>query len=384
MVVSRYGATALALILALAGCVSDTGGGPEARPAGVAAGDGRSARLQPVAAPPINQVGTLRFGDGDFRPGGVTDFPDTGTVVGERVQLLASELESLQVDIIEQNRRLQEIRAAGIEAARTYFDRVSTINARLQVGTTPGNPILVEQWTEAQAALDRFNQLLAEMNDLATRVSAATGTAAFLLESVRATYGLSGAVDEDHEHLNTLEDETSQTVVLIDRLATELSQDISRTNSFLTTERANLQALQLAVANGELYGLALSNRVFISSVPRAANVREPQAGGIGVDAGTPPLVVIRFNRDDIDYEQPLYQAVSAALDRRPEAVFDLVAVSPAGGDQTATTVAANRARTNAERVLRTLIDMGLPASRITLSAAAGPEAEGSEVHLYVR
>ena len=383
MVVLRYRATALALVFALAGCVADTGAQRQDNPTGNA-GDVETAQLQPVATPPINQIGTLRFGNGDFQPGGVSSFPNTGTVVGDRVQQLAGELGGLQTDIADQNGRLQEVRANGIDTAQAYFALVGAINARLQVGTTPGNPILVEQWNEAQLALDRFSGLLTEMNELAARVAAASGTSAFLLDSVRATYGLSGAVDEDHRHLNILEDETSQTVVLIDRLATELSQDISRTNSFLTTERANLQALQLAVANGELYGLALSNRAFVSTVPNVASVRAPEVGAIGPAAGLPPLVVIRFDRDDVAYEQPLYQAVAAAIDRRPEAVFDLVAVSPAGGNPAETTIAANRARTNAERVLRTLINLGLPPGRITLSAANSADVAGSEVHLIVR
>jgi hypothetical protein len=389
MVVPRYRAFALVLIVALAGCVSDTGS-PRDRQVSQAADTENGAdadgppRLQPVASPPINQVGTLRFGQGNFEPNGVTSFPDTGTAVGDRVQQLADELQQLQANIADQNQRLQDIRARGIEAAQTYFNRVSAINARLQVGTTPGNPILVQQWNEAEAALDRFNALLTEMNQLSNEVSAATGSAAFLVESVRATYGLSGAVDEDHRHLNILEDETSQTVVLIDRLATELSQDVSRTNSFLTTERANLQALQLAVANGELYGLALSNRVFVSSVPRAVDVREPQAAAVGPATGQPPLVVIRFDRDNVNYEQPLYQAVAAALDRRPDSVFDLVAVSPEDADAGQAAVAANRARRNAERVLRTLIDMGLPPNRVTLSSATLPDVADPEVQLYVR
>ena len=68
MVLPRYRATALALVLALAGCVSDTGA-----PRGGAAGSGGgqpaqtaqtppAVQLEPAAAP-INQVGTLRFGD---------------------------------------------------------------------------------------------------------------------------------------------------------------------------------------------------------------------------------------------------------------------------------------------------------------------------------
>ena len=42
-----------------------------------------------------------------------------------------------------------------------------------------------------------------------------------------------------------------------------------------------------------------------------------------------PLVVIRFDRANVPYEQALYTAVSRALERRPQALFDLVAVAHA-------------------------------------------------------
>ena len=43
-----------------------------------------------------------------------------------------------------------------------------------------------------------------------------------------------------------------------------------------------------------------------------------------------PLVVIRFDRRNVKY-QVLYDAVSRALERRPNARFELVAVSPRAG-----------------------------------------------------
>src|SRR3546814_6499297 len=42
--------------------------------------------------------------------------------------------------------------------------------------------------------------------------------------------------------------------------------------------------------------------------------------------------VIRFDRPNVQYEQPLYSAVSRALERRPDAFFDVVAVSPQSGN----------------------------------------------------
>ena len=328
--------------------------------------------------------GGLALGTGDFTPGGVTFGTDTGTAVGQRVGELQSELGQLQSGIGNQNAQLQQIRTASITTAQNYFGLVAAINARLQVGTTPGNPILVQQYAEAQAELEQFGSTITDMNGLASNVAASSASAAFILESVRATYGLTGAVDEDHRNLNILEDEVNRTVVLIDRLLNELSEDLSRQTTYLNTERQNLQALQVAINNGELYGLSLANRAYVSSVPQLASAaRTPEPTSIGAATGQRPLVVIRFTSDDVDYEQPLYQAVSAALERRPQAVFDIVAVSPSEGGDATRALAANQSRRNAEGVLRTLVDLGLPPNQATLSSAAA-DVSGSEVHVYVR
>jgi hypothetical protein len=97
-----------------------------------------------------------------------------------------------------------------------------------------------------------------------------------------------------------------------------------------------------------------------------------------------PLVVIRFDRANVAYQQALYTAVNRALQRRPQAGFDLVAVAPAQGSPAQVSVSANRAKRSAEGVLRSLSEMGLPLERVRLSSITSPEAQTNEVHLYVR
>ncbi len=315
-------------------------------------------------------------------PGGGSS-ASTGTEVGRRTDELQGELGELQGAVREHGQQLQWIRAELVRNAQEYYGLVSAINSRLQVGTTPGNPILVAQWTEAQAKLSAFNDRVAELNGVGGAVAADNGRAAYLLQSVRATLGLSGAVDEDHRRLHMLADQVRQTEVVINRLLTELSDETARQTAYLNTERSNLQALQYAVGNGELYGASLTNRAAVG--PRVGAAAMPVAApAAGMATGGSALVVIRFDRDDIAYQQPLYQAVSQALQRRPEAMFDLIAVSPGSGGPAQATIAANSARTHAEDVLRTLVAMGLPPERVTLSSATSPAAAGSEVHLYVR
>jgi type IV pilus biogenesis protein CpaD/CtpE len=96
------------------------------------------------------------------------------------------------------------------------------------------------------------------------------------------------------------------------------------------------------------------------------------------------LAKIKFDRPNVEYEQPIYMAVTEALKRYPEAEFDLVAVNPTSGNAAEVAIETTRARRNAEKVLRTLTQMGLDTNRIDLSYNESSTATSSEVHLFVK
>ena len=318
------------------------------------------------------------LGSGQFQPGGVTPGAPTGTIVGDKVQQLRGDLQSIQAQISDENVVLQQHRSDARISASNYHDLVGKINARLQVGTTPGNPELVAQWNQAQVELGRVDDTISGMNSLANNVAATSSQAAFLLDSIRATFSLSGGIEEDHRQLTVLEDEANQTTVLIDRLFTELSDDIVRASRYLTNERANLNAMSVAIKNGDYLGGSLTNRAYGT----------PSQGVPGQGAGlvgrAQPLVVIRFEQNNVDYESALYTAVNRALELRPQAAFDVVAVAPGSGPATTVNLANNETQRNAESVVRSLRNMGLPQDRITLSRTTNPSSTIQEVHLYVR
>jgi hypothetical protein len=324
-----------------------------------------------------------RLGSTNFVPPAVTPGTPTGTFVGQKVMQLRGELQRMQQQISQENARLQDIRRETIEHSQSYHTAVGAINARLQVGTTPGNPNLVSQWNIAQRSLARIDGDVANMNSLANDVAGTSTMSSYLLETTRAAYGLTGAVDEDHRQLAILEDEVNRTVVLIDRLLNELSEDINRQTVYVSNERNNLTTLALAIKNGELFGGSLSNRAYSSAAPVAGAGMSPTAYSNGA-APRRPLVVIRFDKPNVQYQQALHTAVSRALERRPQALFDLVAVASGRGSPGQVTVATNRAKRDAEAVLRTLSGMGLPMDRIRLSAITSPQADTNEVHIYVR
>jgi hypothetical protein len=191
--------------------------------------------------------------------GQVQDNP-TGTFVGQRTQELLNDITKVRGVVATRNNELQDIRRAAATAAVTYHSSVAAVEARLQAGTTPGNPILLRQWDEAQANLDQMNSSVSRLNTLSTEVSADGSMVGYLLGSVKAAFELNGAIDEDHDNLKVLQDVVSQQVVGIERMKTEISQDLLRLNSYLNTERSNLQTLAFAIDRGEYLGNNLANR----------------------------------------------------------------------------------------------------------------------------
>ncbi len=311
----------------------------------------------------------------------VTPGEPTGTTAGKKAVELRKELERLRGSVAGRNGVIQKIRDETVENAQRYHSTVAAINARLQVGTTPGNQVLVQQWNTAQIQLNRTAENIDQMNAVAGEIASDSATAKSLLKTTRATSELTGAVDEDHRQLAALEDDLNRMWVLIDRLLRKVNGDVGRQISYLGYERKSLANLSFAIKSGEPVAVSLTNRAL-------AKAAEPAAGGSGrvgpAQAARRPLVVIRFDRADVNYEQALYKAVSRALERRPGAVFDLVAVAPKQGAPSQLALSSKSARRNAEKVWRSLASMGLPDNRMTLSATTREDAKTSEVRIYVR
>ena len=382
---SRAVAVAAALLLSggLAGCSSSpdsfwpsfAGGGP--KPAGQTAipPSAGEAAGQPLidsaAAPPI-------LGSTNFSPLGASQGEPTGTAVGQRVIQLRGELQNLDGRIGQHNTRLQELRALTAGNAQRYHSTVAAVTARLQLGTTPGNPVVINQWNAAQADLDRLSSDISSLNGLSNMVAEDAGMAEFLLDSARATYGLAGAIDEDHRQLGILEDETNRSLVLIQRLLGELSNDITRQTAYVANERARLTNLSNGIKHGEILGEPLA----AATTPAAARPSPSGAGAMSI--GGRPLVVIRFDKANVDYEQSLYTALSRALESRPDARFDVVSVAPSTGSPAEMRRSQTQSRQNAEGVMAAIADMGLPANRLSISSTTSGEVSANEVRVYMR
>ncbi len=326
-------------------------------------------------------------------------FAPANTMAAQKIDQLREEMFTLQSRVSELSERLSGIQQVGQELSANYYASVATINTQLQSGTTPGNPRLMERLTAAQDALETLSGNVSDMNAMALQISDAASMASYLQEATRAAYGLTGSVEEDHSRLAQLEDSIANTSTLIERLLNNVNDDITRNAAYLNTERSNLRTLALAVANGDLYGRSLANRPFLS-VEQSRVAADMAAANPGLGGAQPasltsggikgalssprPLVVVRFDKPDVNYQQAVYQSVSDALEKYPNARFELVAVAPGSGNPARKAIEATRSRRNAEKVLRTLTEMGLAADRIDLSAMTNENSQTNEVQLYIR
>lgn len=381
MALSKSGLVLVGATFALAGCsfASDALFPAEGSGEAVSIGASNAERN-----PDPTVSGPLALNDSSFEPTGVTPGEPTGTYVGQKVQTFRNELRQLQGTLRNRNQELQQIRQQVLQDSAAYHENVAAINSRLQVGTTPGNPILVQRWNQAQQQLDEVNNDIGYMNQLSTQVASDSAMAAYLLESIRAAYNLSGAVEADHAQLRTLEDETAQTVVLIDRLLGEISEDVARQQTYVTNERNNLNTLAVAIKTGQTYGQSLGYRNLVLAGNQGALANTGPAGLPSARVGGQPAAIIRFDDPNVNYESALYNALSGQFAARPSAVVEVVSVSPTNAIRGREALSANQARRHAEKVMRSLSEMGVPADNIRLSATTSAEVAAPQVHVYVR
>jgi hypothetical protein len=350
------------------GAATDENAAPEQQIVGETDEDQGTAQLP--AAQPVRAAGRPMPGI-TITPIRIEPGSNTGTAVSTQIAGLRSDLVTLQNKVISNAQRLAALRGMAGNAAGMYHESKAHITTRLQMGTTRGNPDLVREWNVAQTALDTLTSNTNALNALGTDVANDSSKSHYELNTIQATFNVSGAVDEDHRQLSVLEDETGQVIVLIDRLLKEVSDDVQRQTTYVANERANLTTLASAIKNGELYGSDLGSTMLAVGAPTSAG-------------GGAALVTIRFDRPGVEYQQILYTAVAQALQTRPGASFDVIAVSPTRGTVAAVQMSQTDAQRHAQEVLRTMTDMGVPASRLGISSSTDPGISASEVRVFVR
>ena len=117
----------------------------------------RPSKGEKADQPLVNPGSPPTLNSTNFVPPKITSGQETGTFVGQKVKMLRDELKRMQSEITRHNGSLQKMRAQTKSNAELYHNSIGSINSRLQVGTTPGNPFLVKQWNIGQQQLSKID-----------------------------------------------------------------------------------------------------------------------------------------------------------------------------------------------------------------------------------
>tara|TARA_B100001027_G_scaffold51708_1_gene34438 strand:+ start:105 stop:1259 length:1155 start_codon:yes stop_codon:yes gene_type:complete len=316
-------------------------------------------------APPPQQMQQVEYDTGP-----------TGTFVGGKITQFRSDLTSIQNAVSSHNNDYLRFKDLVDEQTSVYQGLSSAIRSRLQIGTTPGNPILVGQWNDAQRALEDIQNNVNNLQIVNNRVTADAALIDHLKNAIDSSFFISGAIDEDHNQLKVLKDDVQRTAVLYDRLMNELESKISREIQVLNDERQYMKNLAEDVEVGK-FGISVS--------PPPTKKQSSTASSDSTKLKVAPLnydnaiLIIKFDDSSFDYSSALFESVSAALEQMPSAGFEVVAVSPTGGASF-----ADSARNKASEVFNKIIEMGVPSERISLTSSNSTTAQAEEVHIYLK
>lgn len=311
----------------------------------------------PVAAPPPPVVAAAPAAVVQPRPP-IAGVPSD--LLRLRAAALANETSALSGLIDSQRAEFQGLSGGAAEATALYDAALGAIRARLRAGASPDDPILIGQWRSAESALQAVAAAYsARLHELQSRIATNQGMTAYLAESARAARAVHAALGVDESEIVGVESALARAVGENDRLLADVGA-----------------AFERHAAGGEPLRPA--------GLPPASGQPAAPAVPVAAPAGPAALITIRFDRADVAYENALYEALSAALARRPDARFELVAVAPAADSAQASADNAEAAGANAERVVRSMMAMNLPPDRLDLSFTTSAGVSVSEVRVFVR
>ncbi len=336
-----------------------------------------------------------------------------GTFMKNKIANFGAEQKQLKELVDSRKTTLQSMRNDTNTAVSEYRSAIAQINSKLQLGTTPGNPELMDEWKEARAKLEKINNIAFDIKRLVADVESDQSMVEYMVDSIQASYKIRGATEEDHKQLKALEEEAKQIGSNISIFARQLNAESDRQQAYVEGEKFNLNDVALNIKNGKLYGMGSSTDFFANGgsmfsseesynaflnetdqdygyTPRSRNAKRPApvmnetrslralpAPSKLVEAApvtSRPIIVVKFDKKVVEFEEPLYQALSRSLERNPSATFEVAGVAPQGKSNASV-------KKNVKAVMNALTEMGLPASRVAITMQTD-NVTADEVRVY--
>ena len=304
----------------------------------------------------------------------------TGTFVGQRVAAFRQELSQIKQAHKSNEKVFQKINTNVANTSTLYQKTISAVESKLQAGTTPGNPNMYAMLQQAQSNVQTMFANANALDNLSTKTANALTSVNYLENSISAAFNISGAVDEDHKQLRELQDQAVRMAQKISALNENVTRaaNFQQQNAIQSSQEVN--ALHESVKTGNA-GTVLTRQISRHATPTPSLTQVANSGNkphryAEASVNRMPLFSVRFKSENVDYHDGLSTAVKSALTRKPNAVFEVVAISN-GNSQT-------QAQKHASKIFNEMVALGANASNINLNAKINEKSSTSEVMIFVK
>lgn len=97
-----------------------------------------------------------------------------------------------------------------------------------------------------------------------------------------------------------------------------------------------------------------------------------------------PLVIIRFNQQQVVYQDQLYNAVVQAVQTKPSVIFSVVGIAPVGRDAATNAKLMENTRYYTQRINDDLLKMGVNPQQVRFNVETSAHVENEEVQIFVQ
>lgn len=328
------------------------------------------------------------------------------TYVKSATLTLADSLKTMDAAQQARDTSFDDIKKDIVKAAGQYQTIVADVRAQLQVGTTPGNPVLLSRLSNAEDALSNLSAKTNILRDFDSELSRDISQAHYLAQMVQNALALQGASQSDHDTLQTMGLEVNR----VGQHLTGLQSDVRALAEYQLAQNSSLHndlaRLASTVRNGQLTVAAAQGAPSMAVSIGADPVPLPR-----VDDSTPAPAPI-FHHSKIDLPVPkavnaspsaleslakkdkildmpaagdvdaLFSAVSHAVAADRNATFTLAAFTPLGKTHNQTQAYNKEAKGRVVKALKALQEIGVPVSRVAVEFHVNPLAKGVSMSLY--
>ncbi len=286
----------------------------------------------------------------------------TNPYVKEKINSFENELATATKVQGKRRNALAEMKEEIANSANKYKTKVSEIYAKISAGVEAAAPDLIDDWKQTRMRLEKINDVSFDMKILVGKVESDGVVYDYMNESVKGMGQIPGKTTSENAALTKILSDVARAKSSNIALAKEIESEADNGMSYISNEKQGLNDLALSIKEGRIVG-----STDVSTLPSSSNfvgaVAPTQNASASKSIGdSRALITMNMSAamlvGGVNHDEPLYQALSRALERDPSASFQIVSIAPT----------MDVAKKNVERVVATLTEMGMPATRISIKS----------------